>query len=95
MLTHRCHCPGLRQDDLVAEGVAERADKRRSSLWAGRASAWIRTYDIRQGGAFASPICWAPQGPGVSAEAWAKEQTSKLLSVYLLVESLRFGLMCF
>lgn len=86
-LTHRHHRPGLCQDDLVAEGVTERAGK---GLHSGLAEP-LRTYAIWEGLAFASPICRAPQGWGVSAEAWAKEQTCKLLSIYLLVKGLGLG----
>lgn len=90
-LTHRHHHPGRCQDDLVAEGVAERAV---FTLGWQSLSAWIRTYGLRQGLAFASPSCWAPQGRGVSAEARAQQKTYKLLPS-TLVEGLSLGLMYF
>lgn len=43
------------------------------------------------GPAFAFPVCHAPQGRGMSAEARAEEKTCKLLPICLLSEGLRLG----
>lgn len=72
---------------MAGGAVTERVGK---GLHSGLAEP-LRTYAIWQGLAFASPICRAPQSRGVSAEAWAKEPTCKLLSIYLLVEGLCLG----
>lgn len=88
-LAHSYLCLSLCQDDLVAQGVAERTDER-SSLWVGRAS--LLGLELSPfGPAFAFPVCRAPQGQGISAEARAEEQTCKLLPICLLSEGLRLG----